>query len=532
MLTFGMRNLRRLENVDPVQIRPITILVGRNSSGKSSFLRSLPLLRQSLMTRTSSPILWYGDFVDFGSFTGAVTDNDPHRRICFTFELSDISVPINRRFSYYAEDIVSAAELEVGIALSPDLMPAASSAEKSQITSLRVKFKTDDVEYFLRVGGAGELTEFCINGEDCLELYSDYDIRITQGTFLPEFVMRSKIERPRDPFYVGEQTLSAKMGELIKPYVHRRIKAERLENYGDRLLDMVGFSKSALKVFAEHSTAGGSFKRLISDIADRDTKQLYARALAIHQANRFPAILSRLSQKLRELISSTLYIGPARARSERYYRYQDLAVSEIDPDGRNFPMFLNSLNPAQLSSLSDWIERLFKYRIKLEPSAGHLSINLTDGSHSVNVVDTGYGISQILPVLGQIWWAANRPRVEPTVGRLRSSRSRETILAIEQPELHLHPAHQALLADAFAAQISAEQKNNPLMLVVETHSETLLNRLGQLIADQKLDSDAVQVLIFEPSDIADRYTEVQVAHFGSQGELIDWPYGFFQPTVS
>lgn len=64
--------------------------------------------------------------------------------------------------------------------------------------------------------------------------------------------------------------------------------------------------------------------------------------------------------------------------------------------------------------------------------------------------------------------------------------------------------------------------------MVETHSETLVNRLGELIAEKKLDPAAVQILIFEPNDGDARVTNVGVARFGAEGELIDWPYGFFQ----
>lgn len=81
MIRFGVKNLRRLKAVDPVSIKPITVLVGRNSSGKSTFLRSFPLLRQSIATRSSSPILWYGDLVDFGSFQEVVSDKELNETI-------------------------------------------------------------------------------------------------------------------------------------------------------------------------------------------------------------------------------------------------------------------------------------------------------------------------------------------------------------------------------------------------------------------------------------------------------------------
>jgi hypothetical protein len=322
------------------------------------------------------------------------------------------------------------------------------------------------------------------------------------------------------------------MGKTLSPHLDNRIKPERLDSYSDTLLSMTEFSKEALGSLLANINPAQSFKRLLADLAGKDTKGLYDKIQTIYIANRLPNLLNRVSLYLRDTVSSTLYIGPARARSERYYRYQDLSVSEIDSNGTNFPMFLNSLGATQLNSLSNWIEELFKYRIEVKPSSGHLSINLVEGAHSTNIVDTGYGVSQILPVLGQIWWATHRPTSSASIDALRLGRTsprRSTILAIEQPELHLHPAHQALLADAFAAQVTQDNQQ-AISFLIETHSETLVNRLGELIAEGKLKAENVQILIFEPSQENERITEVKVAHFGLAGELINWPYGFFQPA--
>jgi AAA15 family ATPase/GTPase len=54
---FGVKNLRCLIDTGQIPIKPITILVGRNSSGKSTFLRAFPLLRQSVENPRRSPIL-------------------------------------------------------------------------------------------------------------------------------------------------------------------------------------------------------------------------------------------------------------------------------------------------------------------------------------------------------------------------------------------------------------------------------------------------------------------------------------------
>ena len=66
--------------------------------------------------------------------------------------------------------------------------------------------------------------------------------------------------------------------------------------------------------------------------------------------------------------------------------------------------------------------------------------------------------------------------------------------------------------------------------MIETHSETLLNRFGELIASGKLLNTDIQVVLFEAIE-DERLTDVRTSFFGPSGELIDWPYGFFQPAV-
>ncbi|CNE42740.1 AAA family ATPase [Yersinia intermedia] len=74
--SIGVRNLRSFRKKTTIDIKPLTIFVGRNSSGKSSLIRTFPLLRQSLEANTMGPILWFGRFVDFGTFAEAVSSVD------------------------------------------------------------------------------------------------------------------------------------------------------------------------------------------------------------------------------------------------------------------------------------------------------------------------------------------------------------------------------------------------------------------------------------------------------------------------
>lgn len=528
MFSFGVSNLRRLMDVPSIAIKPITLLVGRNSSGKSSYLRALPLLRQSAFTRTSSPILWYGDFVDFGSYEGAVSNNDIERKISFRFSVDNVRGEV-RQYFLQSQHFFHARP---GPGASVDCeMVLRSQRETAQICAVKIRHHPDNRTYDLSIDEGGEVSAFTMNDEDLLRYFPGAQFFVPPGSILPALFTDSKSAEVRSgiPYTAEVSAASRYLTKAVKEFLDKRLKDDAIAALCADVLLLGQFTKETLNEVAG-KTSTKSWAKLLRDIAGKDTKKLYKTLEKVHHATQAIPIFRGTGDRLKEIISEILYIGPARARSERYYRYQDLSVSEIDPDGKNFAMFLNSLKDSQLQSLSKWIESLFGYRLELSRNQGHISINVVVGSSITNVIDTGYGVSQVLPVLGQIWWAANKPGDS----RIRSSDSGITLLAVEQPELHLHPAHQALLADALVGHTNIapnRRRRGKTHFLIETHSETLVNRLGQLIAEKKILADDVQIILFEPSEEDERRTEVRIANFGEEGQLIDWPYGFFQPEV-
>ncbi|MBK7918403.1 MAG: AAA family ATPase [Chloroflexi bacterium] len=85
MQEINIQNLRCLEDTGKIELKPITVLLGQNSSGKSTFLRFFPLLRQSAESTTKGPILWYGGLTDFGSFSAALNRYSMKQVIKFGF---------------------------------------------------------------------------------------------------------------------------------------------------------------------------------------------------------------------------------------------------------------------------------------------------------------------------------------------------------------------------------------------------------------------------------------------------------------
>ena len=129
--------------------------------------------------------------------------------------------------------------------------------------------------------------------------------------------------------------------------------------------------------------------------------------------------------------------------------------------------------------------------------------------------DLGLGISQILPVL------------------IATNRQKNMTIAIEQPELHLHPAVQCEIAD----EIIRSYKENNNNFIIETHSEHLLLRIMKRMrhtAENKEDRD--KSLDLTPDDICLLYVDsngkttfLNELELAEDGSLLDrWPNGFFE----
>ncbi len=122
----------------------------------------------------------------------------------------------------------------------------------------------------------------------------------------------------------------------------------------------------------------------------------------------------------------------------------------------------------------------------------------------------GVGVSQLLPVLVQCLLA------EPG-----------SVILLEQPELHLHPALQQRLTDFFIAVVRSGRQ-----LIVETHSEYMVSRLRRRIVEDADDEllDLANV-IFAERDRETGLTSYREVELSPLGAIEDWPAGFFDQAA-
>ena len=130
-----------------------------------------------------------------------------------------------------------------------------------------------------------------------------------------------------------------------------------------------------------------------------------------------------------------------------------------------------------------------------------------DKEDMVSIADVGLGVSQALPVLVALHTA-----------------KLEQLVYIEQPEIHLHPRAQSVMAEVLADAVTQGKR-----LVVETHSNLLLRGIQTLVAEDKLSPELVKLHWFK--QLEDGCTEITSADLDETGAYGDWPEDFDDITL-
>ncbi|HHA2451874.1 TPA: AAA family ATPase [Stenotrophomonas maltophilia] len=511
-----IQNIRSLRDTGDVPVKKINIAVGMNSSGKSTFIRVFPLLRQSVEVRTKGPLLWYGRLVDFGDFKEAKTagSNDEPVAISFDLRLKRQSPRVGSLPGSNSRGYSLPAKVKMTVNIDQ-----AGRDDFGFISKLRLELDSDVVEVTMDPSWVKAIT---VNGVSFSPDSDQYwyvgggESKIPNITYLVEKSSAEGDTLEDDPAWAINS-----MAQMLSSIAHGNTSMDRLRSVAARLAYAPGDKFKAQFTKLSGAPDGVRYALHAYAYAGRTTFLDKLQGLAL--INVLPLILRDVSASFEEFGAGVRYIEPVRASVERYYRQQDLAVDEIDSSGANTAMYLRSLDAYELRALTAWMEDKLGFRVYTERSSGNVAVKVRVNGESVgrNVADLGFGYSQVLPVILQLWHSCLRPR--------RASK-RASVVAIEQPELHLHPKFQSSLADVFASvSNSMPVREDSVPFFIETHSEHIINRLGALVAEGRLDREDVQVLLFDKEGSDTRITSVQFDEFGVLSEA--WPLGFFLPEV-
>jgi hypothetical protein len=549
-----IENFKGIGSRQRIDLRPITLLFGPNSAGKSTILQALHYLREILERGNVDPDRTIaGGLIDLGGFATLVHNHELDRTVT----------------------------LKVVLDLSDDqgsdglLLNAGMSIGDPEFTELLVRYL---------VGESDEYRDYAIVQEVGLEV----DIRWSALEQAP-YLSRLAIELDGEPLAAIVSPPAEGRAQLtdfnfLHPLLRRAVRPGDLpEDLDDE--DMAGSPLEeeiwllAREAAADRSTPDtpddqlriavgtelGALPRLdrnlVLDIRDPDLKKAELEERT-PRVNGLRALLSEMVlgpvRLVRDHLMQMTYIGPLREIPSRSYRPQ------VTPDEARWAQGLaawdllyNDRRGELMAEVNWWLsgEERLRTTYRLErvefkeipvPSAMHqmferglneddiaelqdlylslatrTEIALRDFEKGILVApgDVGVGISQMVPVI------------------VASLRKQDGVLGIEQPELHVHPAIQVGMGDLFIKAATADQDKltSGKTLIIETHSEHIMLRLLRRVRERTDGEVPPGALGLTPDDLSVIYVESSVEgvrfrplRVSPDGDFVDrWPQGFF-----
>ena len=497
MDSIRIKNLRSLVDTGDIEIKPLNIILGSNSSGKSTFLRFFPLLKQTINRKIRGVLFWSGydqNDVDFGDFETALNKLEGHNKMefSFSFNITKNNIlpffrPYKLNIRHYWEKIPKFNKTTISICLEKNNSDGLETISRVTISILGEEITIDAPNKKINIGDR----EYRLLNSDNEYLYS--------------------LDRLDSVFHLNnlldsEEIIKKELGSIIK-----EINSDDIPTFWE-YHDII--KKDLVKLFKTNHD--------IEEFEIIKVKNLSKNELIIYKdilLIKFLEIILKISDNyITSYFNRSVYIAPIRATAERYYRLRNLSIEKVDSSGGNLVDFLYNLDNEMFQQFQEWTNEILGFQVEKDGvNKGYVSIYIrkTGDQNRYNLSDTGFGYSQILPIVTQLWFISNHQKVQP-----RFLKIPKTII-IEQPELHLHPKLQSKLISAISSLAAPDCR-----FIIETHSETIINKIGDLIYKGKINNEDVNLKIFSKRN-HELETIVESSTYDAEGFLENWPIGFF-----
>ena len=524
MESFRIKNLRSIKDSNDIEINRCNFFIGANGTGKSSILRFFPLIKQTISQKSSSPILWYAkEGVDFGSYDESVNKSNKSRGITLLFEFNtEIEISkslisrLLRNYAYWGfHDNESRYHYWLNKDTKIDFQKVEITILDNKFSSLTLFFDSQKIKF--------DFSEerICVDKEE----YENVKLFSLKGEYplLPSLA----IEDNGKKVSVEEYYLK-KLKIFLQKDTNLNISAETWL----KVFERVNYSKDRGEIYSRITTSKlpKTITRKFREANNSINRDLLYRYIFIILSS---VLITDINQLISDYFKNIIYIAPIRATAERYYRIQGLSVEEVDPMGANVPMILSYMESDTnlRKEWQDWTMGHFDTKYRARTQGGNTSIVVFIDKEFYNLADTGFGYSQFLPILLMLWQEERR-KEESNQDWIFSFEEPEEkklpkVIIIEQPELHLHPKLQAQFAELLFNIIT--RTNNKFDFIIETHSTTIINKIGQLIEQshfQDVKSNPEEKFNLYLVNNNSSKEKIVKTRYDKEGVVETWPIGF------
>lgn len=530
---WGVGNFKSIDDAT-LDLRRLSILVGANSAGKSSLMQSLLLLAQCT---SESQLTLNGPVVSLGEAVDVVRARQKGITLSATLTVPNVS-------SIEPSEV----DLSLGMVVNHGELAVASLSVRDSSGVLL------EAVHYTGKALKSVLNQHHGNSPDFLDSVSTTFLRVSylrdvprhplifveMGGLVPSAIYVRKTDRQKRkslesllensphpmPMWELDNLLPRFRSSSELSPVLRRIRSELTGN------NRIHLDKIIKGLTADEQA--GLIEELIPTMSDWAVETLGYRSWELAAPGRLGLIsmvggdgaslsalqyLNHCALGLLDFAQSIRYLGPLRdeprvvyplGRGSRHLPVGSHGEYTADLLARMHSRLTRYTDPAGtalqqplLDAVSTWVEYLgIGSRISVG-DRGKLgrTIRLEMNGADRDLTTVGVGASQLLPVIVTLLAA------DPG-----------TLILFEQPELHLHPAVQSRLGDFLATA------RPDVRLVVETHSESLINRLRLRVVEQRLDPSQIVILFGEQIQGVTQFRRLELNEFG---DLNEWPKGFF-----
>jgi energy-coupling factor transporter ATP-binding protein EcfA2 len=413
-----LEHVRSFSKKCNIPLRPLTLLVGENSSGKSTFLATISSILDGsgfpFSPRFNEPPYNLGTFDTIATYRGGKYGRDEHFSIGF-------SVPATGKQS--ERTVMATYGSEYGnIALR---QMTTSTADGRLELDISDKLITGHVSF--------------TSGRNKNETEYDFKIPINEASRFGQNPFRFLMYEA-----VPDRTGAEKPRQLREPEMEALFRLAKLSE------PPYGTSYSFAPIRSKP-------RRTYDELSEEYTPE----------GDHIPTLLARL------------------LRQEAASPDSDRVVKSLQRFGKESGLFKN-INVKKLG----------------KKATDPFQLQVAGVGPPVNLTDVGYGVSQALPIIVQSVLKAT-----------------SKVLLMQQPEVHLHPRAQAALG-SFFAELAADDDR---IIVMETHSDYLVDRVRQEIAQGTIEAERVLIVFFHKPGLD---TDVHPIHIDSRGNVEDAPHTY------
>lgn len=447
----GVENFKAFKNRTDLDFKKLNIFLGPNSSGKSSFLKALYLIKDSLESQNKNTALKFEE--NIGDFQDILYDkNNKSFSLSFYFDknqILDLNAPSlqESKMSFLLGAFLTSNKQEISLATLDSFI-------KGLVTDYKMNYVTEvEISLIKPEEKSNAVVDFfqitLLNGKKYildLEFQKGYNLKIVAGkNFKINKIAESNIFVPNKFLFEMDET--------------------RLINFPKNdILELMFFNMALLNI----------------------------------------------ENSINNYFNNVSMIGPLRYKPSRI-EHISAQTNSVSQDGSKITSTLAKLkeeNNETISVINKWLmEFELGKSVELRNVGNNqYSIEIINKFTNVitNINDVGIGTSQLLPII-----------IESVISKKSST------LIIEEPETHIHPNAQALLADLFVECIKQDSKT----FFIETHSMYFLQKIQILVSRNVIDPKDIGIYYFNQCEDGTKISTIDLAENGLFKQ--NFPKGFF-----